>query len=45
MTELQAQIILNFIDENWTAFESMAIEFDTDPEDVRTMVERVALGE
>lgn len=44
MNEDQATILLDFIDGNWTNFESLCSEKEEDPEEVRKALEKIALG-
>ena len=41
----QATVVLDFIDENWMAFESKCEEFSEDPEAIRTVIEKIAIGD
>lgn len=45
MNENQAQVLLNFIDSNWSSFETIAEEHKEDPESIRSEIEKVAMGD
>lgn len=45
MNESQAQLLLDFMDRNWSEFESICMEKEEDPEWIRSEVEKIALGD
>jgi len=45
MTESQAQVVLDFIDANWRAFENQCEERDEDAEGIRNEIEKIAVGD
>ncbi len=44
MNETQAQILLDFVDENWANFELRCSEKNEDPEHIRSELEKIAIG-
>ena len=45
MNENQAQLLLDFIDENWAMFDIRCSEKKEDPEAIRSEIEKIAMGE
>lgn len=45
MNELQVRLLLDFIDEHWVAFEVICKSFKEDPEEVRSKIEEITVGE